>query len=325
VSPSRGRALRECFLRVAFAQSSAAAGQQSDAQLIGDAAHAVLARLIAPGPPFGDRLAHLVADFEDVLEQMANGRKVRGARAAAARLKNLATHAIALVDDAGEPVELRCEQRLTGREGTLNGIVDLSVVGPRMHAVVDYKTGKVLDEDGLLAAHLRDQLALYCVLERERTGEWPDRAIILRFGGAPIEWVVDDQRCEQAASEVEMLRGQYLQHLGRTPPASPSPGHCRQCSFAARCEPFWNATDERWAETVLAVRGTVDWTQRTSTGTITVRLIDVEGTTSGDAVIQGLTPEKHSDVSPGSRLALAGLWSDRDGLLNAGEWTRSWS
>ena len=326
VSPSRARALRECFLRVAFAQSSPAPRQQGDAQLIGEAAHAVLARLIAPGPPFSERMAHLPADFEGALERLANGRKVRGARPAAARLRNLATHATTLVDEAGEPLELRCEQRLSGRAGTLNGIIDLSVMGTAVHAVVDYKTGRVLDEDGLLAAHLREQLALYCVLERERTGGWPGRAIILRFGGAPIEWVVDEQRCEQTASEVEALREQYLQHVGSTPPASPSPEHCRQCSFAARCESFWDAIDERWSDSLLAVRGRVDWAQRTTTGTVTVRLVEVEGTSSGDAVIQGLTSQAPGlDLVPGSPLALAGLWSDRDRLLNAGEWTRSWS
>jgi hypothetical protein len=326
VSPSRLRALRECFLRVAFAQSAPAAGPKSDAQLIGDAAHATLAALIRPGPPFEARLAHLSADFLAALAGLAEGGPVRRARPAAARLRNVAARAVAVVSEAGERVELRCERRVEGRAGRLNGILDLTVLSPSLHAVVDYKTGEVLDEAGQLAGHLQDQLALYCVLEQERTGRWPDRALILRFGGSPVEWTVDQAASERVADEALRLRDDYIQYLGGSPPASPSPATCRHCVFAARCEAFWAAIDPEWTTDVVAVRGVVLWAERSSAGGITVCLSDAEGVVAGEVIVQQL-PETFSDreLAPGTRLALAGLWSDRDGLLNAGRSLRFWS
>lgn len=132
VSPSRLQALRECFLRVAFAQSAPAPGPKTDAQLIGDAAHATLAALIRPGPPFEARLASISTDFLAVLEGASEGRPVRRARPAAARLRNVAARAVAVVSEAGEPVELRCERRREGRAGRLNGILDLTVLSPSL-------------------------------------------------------------------------------------------------------------------------------------------------------------------------------------------------
>lgn len=326
VSPSRLRSLRECFLRVAFAQSAPAPGPKSDAQLIGDAAHATLDALIRPGPPFETRLSTVGADFGSVLENMSDGRPVRRARPAAARLRNVAARAVAVVAEARNPVEIRCEQRLEGRDGLLNGIVDLTVVSPTLHAVVDYKTGAVLDEEGELADHLRDQLALYCVLEEERTRRWPGRALILRFGGSPVEWSVDKVASEGVAHETLRLRERYVEHLGAPPPASPGPATCRHCVFAPRCEAFWTAINPQWDTEVRAVRGVVVWSQRSSAGGITVCLSDAEGTAARQTVVQRL-PEHLSDadVAPGTRLGLVGLWSDRDSLLNADHQLRWWS
>ena len=326
VSPSRLRALRECFLRVAFAQAAPAPGPKTDAQLIGDAAHATLADLMRPGPPFEARLARVSADFLAVLDSLSAGRPVRRARPAAARLRNVAARAVAVVSEAAEPAEIRCERRLEGRAGLLTGILDLTVFSPALHAVVDYKTGGVLDEEGELAGHLQDQLALYCILEQERTGRWPDRAIILRFGGSPVEWTVDQAAAQRVADEALQLREDYLQYVGACPPASPSPATCTHCVFAPRCEAFWEAITPEWATDVVAVRGVVLWAERSSAGGITVCLADAEGTVAGEIVVQQI-PESfsESDVAPGTRLALAGLWSDRDGLLNAGSSLRSWS
>jgi hypothetical protein len=325
VSPSRLQALRECFLRVAFAQSSSGSGEPTDAQLIGDAAHATLAALIEPGPPFEERLRTLSVSFQGVLAELAGQRPVRRSRPAAARLANVASRAVSLVDEAGEPVELRCEKLLSGHDGRLKGQIDLSVTSPSLHAIVDYKTGAVLDDEGALASHLQDQLALYCVLEHERSSHWPDRALILRFGGSPVEWQVDEARCEEVVGEALDLRERYLEHLGSPPPASPAPDVCRQCPFAPRCDAFWHAFDTEWLEPV-AVRGRVVWSEPSAAGGLTVKLEDVEGTRSGDAVVQGLLAEPGGwDIKPGNRLALVGLWVDRDDNLNGGRSTRAWA
>ena len=325
VSPSRARALRECFMRVAFAQASSAAGDRSDAQLVGDAAHETLASLIEPGAPFEERLETVGEDFLAALERAAGKRPVRRSRAAAARLRKVAARAVALVAEAGEPVEVLCEQHLTSHDGRLNGTIDLVLSSASLHAIIDYKTGAVLDEDGAIATHLRDQLALYCVLEHERSGRWPDRALLVRFGGAAVDWAVDETVSRQTALDALDLRQQYLEHTGETPPASPSAAVCRHCAFAPRCGAFWDVVSPEWNNQVLAVRGIVVWSERTAAGGITIRLRDAEGSRSGDAIVQQLASDLPEEfVAPGTRIAVVGLRMDRDGQLNGGPNTRTW-
>ncbi|UGS35343.1 hypothetical protein DSM104329_01730 [Capillimicrobium parvum] len=285
--------------------------------------HATLAALVEPGPPFDERSGSLTRTFESALTDLAGPRPVRRSRVAAARLTNVASRAVSLVVEAGEPVELRCEQLLESHAGRIKGILDLTIRSAVLHAVVDYKTGTVLDDEGALATHLQDQLALYGVLEEARTGHWPDRAVILRFGGAPVEWKVDRTRCEEVVQEALELRARYLDHLGSRPPASPAPSVYRHCSFAPRCEAFWDAFTDEWAAP-LAVRGRVVWSERSAAGGLTVKLEEVEGVCEGHAAVQGLAEPEGREIKPGDTLALVGLWIDRDQNLNGGASTRIW-
>ena len=318
------RALSECYLRVAFAQASPGAGARSDAQLLGDAAHEVLAELIEPGAPFEDRMQRVGDALLDRLGEQADGR-VRRSQATAARLRGMAARATALIGEAGDGVQIDCERRLTSHEGRLEGIIDLALMSPTLHAVVDYKTGRVLDEHGELAGSMQQQLALYCVLRHELTGCWPDRAVILRFGGSPVEWAVDQDICQATVEEALRLRASYSEQQGTTPPASPSTTACRFCPFAPRCEAFWEAIPSEQEEEILGVRGTVAWARGSSAGGITLQLSDAEGSRVGEVVVQQLSGDiLEVDVAPGVRIALVGLWVDRDGQLTGGRGARAW-
>lgn len=324
VSPSRLRALRECALRVAFSQASTTSGAQSDAQLIGDAAHAALAAALSPGPPFRARLETLTADFLSTLEAASGGRAVRRARPAAARLKVVARRAIFLIEEAGPAAEILAEQRLSTKDGRLVGVVDLIVTSPTLSAIVDFKTGAVLDEEGELAQHLQDQLALYCYLEHERSGTWPTQALILRFGGSPVEWSVDPAVCRAIADEARALMDTYANWVGTSPPASPSERACRFCAFAPKCQAFWDAFDPTWAAPA-AVEGRIKWIEESSAGGATIQLSEATGTQTGEIVIRQLQlTAPNRALVPGALLRAVGLWVDESGQMVAGNDTRIW-
>lgn len=326
VSPSRLRLLRECFLHVAFAQSAPPPTESSDAQLVGSATHASLAALVRPGPPFDSRLEAIADDFKVRLDEVSDGRPVRRARIAAARLARLATNVCSIVNEADNPVTIRCEEWLTAHDGQLAGVLDLVVESPSLHAVIDYKTGVVSHDGGEFTEPIVEQLHIYCVLERERSGDWPKRALIMRLGGETVTWEVDPAACDSTARIALELRADYERYSGATPPASPSPSACRYCPYSARCEAFWGASSTDWADSPIAVRGAVKWAERSIAGGTTLCLTEATGAAEGDIVVCQLPADMPDGyLAEGATLALVGLWPDRDGTFRAGSATRIWS
>lgn len=327
ISPSRFRSLKDCFLQVAFSQSSGTQTNRSDAQLVGEAAHEALEWLVEGGAPFEARQSAIDDYFMGRLDLHAPGREVAGARPARSRLRKVAARCVALIEAAGGDARVRTEQQLEGRDGRLVGIIDLAVASPTAHVIVDYKTGPAMDEEGELACHIEEQLAIYCLLEHEATGAWPEQALVFGFRAVPVEWAVDPAVCEEVGTAALKLREDYDSHLGSVPPASPAPSACRYCSFAPRCDAFWSALDPSWAESVQAVRGQIKWGRQTSAGEITLALTDSEGTAAGDVIVQQVSSQllPADALQEGTAVALVGLWTDRQGRLKAGRSLRTWT
>lgn len=306
------------MLRVAFAQNARGGWRDSDAQLIGKTAHAVLEELVRSGAIWnaGERAtAH--ARFSAELARVAGNREVRKARVQAARLRKLVEQLHSLLEGAGADAATLCEQELVARDGALKGVVDLVIDSPDLHAVVDYKTGAVVDDEGEPLAHYIAQLRIYAVLEQERSGRWPTRGVLLRFGGQAVEIALVPEECDAEAQAAIEAREAFNRITGRVPPANPGAQTCRYCSFAARCAPFWEAASQDW-QGRGAVRGVVEWVEASAAGGVTVALRDAIGTQTGDAIVRRLplTPTL-SAVRPGDALAIAGVWLDSEARLVA--------
>lgn len=319
VSPSRYQALKDCFLQVAFSQASERDGERSDAQMVGEAAHEALEWVVKGGAPFEVRQSKVGDYFMERLDVYAQGREVAGARPARARIRKVAARTVALVHAAGGAANVRTERRLEGRQGRLIGILDLAIASPVVHTIVDYKTGPAVDEEGELAQHIQEQLAIYCLLEHEATGDWPGQAFVFGFHASPIEWTVDPSICEDVGTAALELCDEYERYRGSPPPASPAPSACRFCSFAPRCDAFWTALDQEWSDSLQAVRGRVRWGKQTPAGEFTLSLADCEGTETGDVVVQEVPARllPNGETEEGDTIALVGLWKDRQGRLKA--------
>jgi hypothetical protein len=319
VSPSRARDLAECQLRVAFSQSAPRPGPPSDPQIVGEAAHAVLAWMVQSGAIHAsDAPAIADARLSEEIARRAPGREIRRARPAAARARKLVGQVQALLTEAGHEAETLTETSLTACDGALHGIIDLIIDSRRLHAVVDYKTGPVTDDAGEVLEHYGTQLQLYAVLEHERSGRWPTRGMLLRFGGAPVPVDLDPGQCEHAAIVAIEAMTAYNALAGRVPPGSPSEGTCGLCAFAPVCPSFWEAVSPSWSGRG-AVRGIVEWAEESAAGGLTVALAEAHGTQEGDVVVRRL-PGDHREggVPPvGAELAICGVRRDTVGRLSA--------
>ena len=316
VSPSRLGDLVECRLRVAFKQHAKFSGAKSDAQIIGDSLHAALKMFNREGEfAADDAVARIETRFFQELETRAPGREVAGTRVAAARLKKIAGRIIELTSQAGPDAAVLGEEELEARHGRIRGVVDLIIDGSGLHALVDYKTGPATDDDGEVAAHIQAQVQLYAVLEQERSGRWPERGVLLRFGGAPLIVELDPTACAAVADQaVETLQA-YNALAGTVPPASPSESTCHFCSFAPGCTSFWEAVSPAWSRG--AVRGRVCWAECSAVGGVTVELEGASGSYEGTVVIRRLSKEQlpGSSLPIGAELVVCGVYADRDGRL----------
>jgi CRISPR/Cas system-associated exonuclease Cas4 (RecB family) len=319
VSPSRLKDLTECQLRVAFKQHAAKSADKSDAQIIGDSLHAAMAAFAAAREfERDDALALVEARFSAELKERAAGREVRGGRPAAARLKKLAVRIIELLDEAGAGATTLSEMYLEARDGGVHGIVDLIIDSDLLHAIVDYKTGPATDEAGEVVDHYATQVQLYAVLEQERSGRWPSRGVLLRFGGPPVSVDIDPARCEETASRGEEALAAYNALAGTVPPASPSESACTFCSFGPCCPAFWEAISPDWKGRG-AIRGRVAWVEISAGGGGTVGLDEARGSLEGTVVVRRLDPHLLFGVAlpVGAELAVCGVHADTDGRLVA--------
>jgi RecB family exonuclease len=316
VSPSRARDLTDCQLRVAFKQHAAGPGTPSDPQIVGEAAHATLAWVVQSGKIYSpDAAAAADARFWAELAERAPGREIRRARPAAARVRKLVGQLRELLDEAGHDAKTLCETSLRACDGALRGKVDLIIDSEKLHAVVDYKTGPVMDDAGDVLEDYATQLQLYAVLEHERSGRWPGRGMLLRFGGAPVHVGLDPFECEQAATGAVEALAAYNELAGRVPPASPSERVCDLCAFAPSCPAFWEAVSHGWSGRG-AVRGIVQWVEASAAGGLTVALAGVHGTLDGDVVLRRLPDDwDHPAIRVGAELAIRGVRGDADGRL----------
>ena len=316
VSPSRFKDLSECQLRLAFKQHAEKPAAKSDPQIIGDSLHAALSAFIDADEY---RQTHAVAlastRFAAELEAQAEGREVKGSRPAAARFAKVVGRVLELLEEAGHNAITFTEEFLQSRDGAIHGLVDLIITSDRSHLIADYKTGPSTDEEGQVTSHFQTQVQLYAALERERSGQWPDRAVLLRFGGPPVPIDVEPGKCEETADRAVALLAAYNEFAGAVPPASPSADTCLFCAFAPSCPSFWDALSPGWRRG--AVRGRVAWAESSETGALTVGLDDADGSFSGNVIIRRLDAERLGLglPEPGNELAVCGVRADPDGRL----------
>ena len=193
--------------------------------------------------------------------------------------------------------------------------MDLIVQSDRLHVLADYKTGPSTDEEGEVTQHFQTQVQLYAALEYERSGQWADRGVLLRFGGPPVPVDIDPGKCEETAGRAVALLAAYNDVAGSVPPASPGADTCLFCSFAPSCASFWGAVSPDWQRG--AVRGRVAWAEASEAGGLTIGLDEANGTVMGSVVIRRLDAERLGlgVPEPGNELAVCGVRADRDGRL----------
>jgi hypothetical protein len=234
-----------------------------------------------------------------------------------ARLRNLARSVRELILDLPSGAHVLTEHDLTGRGGLLVGRADLVVRSASCHIVVDYKSGSVVDAvtQAMIPAY-ENQLRIYAALEREESGEWPEKAVLMPLNGPPIELPINPVQCDALADEaVAMLHAYNLAAPGPQP-ARPSPESCKRCAASCHCPEFWAAYDPTWTTDLIALRGRILELSMTPLGGIAVRVEVAAGARGPVAEVRRLRETDHPGVGTlviGDAFCAVGLQDGLDG------------
>ena len=340
LSPTGFAVLHACPLRLAYQRARGLRPSELEPQqALGTLCHAVLQSMVedrsllqveweqALDRAWERRLAQLLlqeADAADWIRQPPT--KWPGYAIKRARLRKATRRLRELLRAAGE-AQLICEQPLAALGGRLRGFPDLIVRGPDAHWVIDYKTGSVVSRTGEPREAYVHQLQLYALMEREASGSWPSRALLLPLAGEAVEADVSPAACELIAAEMLDELNSYNALSGETPPGRPSPEACRWCPAATECPEPWEHCDEGWAPALLTLEGVVEGATPTRLGGVSLVCRRTAGSIEHEQVaLRNVLLVDHPAVAnamPGATLRAVGLRSDGDAaIFTAPRWAR---
>lgn len=328
LSPTAFEAVRLCYLQGAFRQQgSGSPTSRNPAQVLGDLCHEVLEELVNTGAIREEHWAEaldpvwrrVVDRTAGEVHQAPHEPSLAGAPAQwpgyvikRARLAKAARRLHDLLDRVEPGAEFMSEIPLSSADGRLQGRPDLIVRGATQTWIVDYKTGSVVDEDGVTPrpTYVR-QLHFYALLERENAGRWPTHGFLVPLNGPILEVAIDPGVSSGIGRDALQVIDGFNAVAPGVQPAAPGPVACRYCAWATRCGPFWEACDSSWDAPIVAAAGVVQSAVRTAIGGVSL-VLDVHAGSVGAAsvVVRNVSLAQHpsvAEVSEGAEIALVNL------------------
>lgn len=328
LSPTAFEAVRLCRLQGAFRQQgNGSPASRNPTQVLGDLCHEVLEELVKTGAireegwaetldPLWRRVADRTAEQ---VHQVPHDPSLDGPPTQwpgyvikRARLAKAARRLHDLLDTVGHGAEFVSEIPLSSADGRLHGRPDLIVRDATQTWIVDYKTGSVVDEDGLTPrpAYVR-QLHFYALLEWENAGRWPTYGFLVPLNGPILEVAIDPAVSSGIGRDALQVIDSFNAVVPGAQPAAPGPIACRYCAWATRCGPFWEACDSSWDAPMLAAAGVVQSAVRTAIGGVSLVLDVHAGSVDTESVVvRNVSLAEHpnvAEVSEGTAIALVNL------------------
>jgi RecB family exonuclease len=328
LSPTAFEAVRLCHLQGAFRQQgSGSPTSRNPAQVLGDLCHEVLGELVNTGAIREERWAEAldplwqrVADrTAQKVHQAPHEPSLTGAPdhwpgyvIKRARLAKAARRLHDLLDRMDDGAEFMSEIPLSSADGRLQGRPDLIVRGATQTWIVDYKTGSVVDDDGVTPrpTYVR-QLHFYALLERENAGRWPTHGFLIPLNGPVLEVAIDPAASSGIGRDALQVIDSFNAVVPGVQPAAPGPSACHYCAWVTRCGPFWEACDSSWDASIVAVAGVVQSAVRTAIGGVSLVLdVHAGSVDAASIVVRNVSLAEHpsvAEVSEGTEIALVNL------------------
>ncbi|MDG6249759.1 PD-(D/E)XK nuclease family protein [Methanocalculus sp.] len=195
------------------------------------------------------------------------------------------------------------EKWLESSDKIVGGYIDAIMHLDDKVAIVDFKTGKLLKEDGSgqINEEYKTQLKLYARLFFDEYGYWPDQLLIIDLDGKKHDISFTASECNALMEEARTLFNYINSKIQNKENdlkdmylifSSPDPDNCSYCQYRPICPNYWisrqQVPDPRWPNDVI---GSIVEKVTLGNGLFHVRIKDRN--TNVVSSIRGLNPDWH--------------------------------
>lgn len=255
ISPSRYTTINKCPYRVVLANSySSPLLPYPPASHLGNVIHECI-RLIVTGEvrtnsEFDVTWNRLLAKQEKALEGMGFGfftplsENVPGYTIKKLQVKSLlrSRNKKEVQEDKNMDTSILTEKWLEAQDSLIGGYADIIITRNGYTKLSDFKSGKILLEEGEIKEEYENQLKLYAYLHNEVYGKYPDELSIIDLEKKEYPVAFTPQECEvlasrsrDALSEINsLIEMDELEAL-----ANPDPDNCKSCLYRPACNFYW--------------------------------------------------------------------------------------
>ena len=167
------------------------------------------------------------------------------------------------------------EKWLEAEDSLIGGYADIIVNLNGYTKLSDFKSGKVLLEEGEIKEEYEDQLKLYAYLHNEVYGKYPDELSIIDLEKKEYQVVFTPQECEvlasksrDALSEINsLIEMDDLKAL-----AKPDLDNCKSCLYRPACNFYWELPMSETDSIFRDVRGNVSKVRQFPNGNLNATL-----------------------------------------------------
>jgi RecB family exonuclease len=288
IYPSRYTAINRCPYRVVLANSySYPLLPYSPASHLGNVIHECI-RLIVTGEirtstEFDAVWNRLLAKQEKALEDMGFGfftplsENVPGYTIKKLQVKFLlkSRSKKEVQEDKNADTNILTEKWLEAHDSLIGGYADIIITRNGYTKLSDFKSGKILLEEGEIKEEYEDQLKLYAYLYNEVYGKYPDELSIIDLEKKEYSVAFTPQECEvlasksrDALSEINsLIEMDELEVL-----AKPGLENCKSCLYRPACNFYWKLPVSETDSIFRDLRGTVGEVKQFRNGNLNATL-----------------------------------------------------
>ena len=257
ISPSKYTGISRCPYRVVLANScSAPLLPYSPASHLGNVIHKCIQLIvtdeISTETEFDDNWNRFLLTEEKVLDNLGFGfytplrENVSGYTIKKLQVKSLlknSERAKAPNHDQKNKTTILTEKWLQSQDSLIGGFVDIIITRNGYTKLSDFKSGKILVEEGGIKEEYEDQLKLYAYLHNQTYGKYPDELSIIDLEKKEYLVNFSPEECEALAegsrkvlSEINSL----IEGNERKKLANPSLENCKSCMYRPACDFYWD-------------------------------------------------------------------------------------
>lgn len=288
ISPSRYTAIKRCPYRVVLANSySSPLLPYPPASHFGNVIHECIRYIILGEIPtnevFDEIWDLLIAKEEKKLNEMGFGfftplsENVFGYTIKKLQVKYLIKNLfkIGLQRERKTDTSILSEKWLESQDLLIGGYVDIIINLNGYIKLSDFKSGKILLEEGEIKEEYEDQLKLYAYLYNEEFGKYPDELTIIDLEKNEYPIFFTQQECEDLATQARdvlieinnLIEKENIEAL-----AKPNLDNCKNCLYRPACSYYWTLPMFETESIFTDVKGKVVNVRRFRNGNLNITL-----------------------------------------------------